>query len=375
MMIAITNGKFFSGGQLITDAAVLIADGLIKDISYDSTIPEGYEIIDAAGSYISPGFIDLQIYGSGGNLFSAYPTTETLAQMDEHLISKGTTGFLVCLATNTLEVFAEAIIAAKAYRPHAKAFLGLHLEGPYLNPKRLGAHPDEYVHKATLEEVKNLLENADGVVKMMTMAHELQDEEVIRYLLDQGIVLSLGHSDANFEQANTAFDSGFTTVTHLFNAMPSIHHRNPNLPAAVFNHPTAMASIIADGAHVDFEMVKMSHKMMQERLFLITDAVTACTIGPYQHRLEGTKYVTDQGAMSGSNITLNDAVRNCVQHCGIPLQEALAMASENPARLFGIDDKAGTVSPGKAASLLLLSDELTLQRVFVEGVEHLISIN
>lgn len=373
-MIAIQNGKFFSGGQLITDAAVLIADGLIKDISYDG-VPEGYEIVDAAGSYISPGFIDLQIYGSGGNLFSAYPTAETLAQMDEHLISKGTTGFLVCLATNTLEVFAEAIVAAKAYLPDAKAFLGLHLEGPYLNPKRLGAHPDEYVHKATLEEVKNLLENAGGVVKMMTIAHELQDDEIIRYLIDQGIVLSLGHSDANFEQANTAFSSGFTTVTHLFNAMPSIHHRNPNLPAAVFNHPTAMASIIADGAHVDFEMVKMSHKMMQERLFLITDAVTACTTGPYQHRLEGTKYVTDQGVISGSNITLNDAVRNCVQHCGIPLPDALAMASANPARLFGIDDKVGTITPGKTANLLLLSEELTLQSVFVEGVEHLISIN
>ncbi len=374
-MIAIKNGKFFSGSQLITDAAVLIADGLIKDISYDGIIPEGYEIIDAEGSYISPGFIDLQIYGSGGNLFSAYPTVETLAQMDADLISKGTTGFLVCLATNALEVFTEAITAAKAYRPYAKGFLGLHLEGPYLNPKRLGAHPEKYVHKATLDEVKRLLDAADGVVKMMTMAHELQDDEVIQYLLDQGIVLSLGHSDANFEQANRAFSSGFKTTTHLFNAMPSIHHRNPNLPVAVFNHPSAMASIIADGAHVDFAMVKMSYNLMKERLFLITDAVTACHIGPYQHRLEGGKYVTDQGAMSGSNITLNDAVRNCVQHCDIPLSAALDMASANPARLIGTDGQLGGLNPGKAASLLLLSDELILQKVFVAGVEHLISIN
>jgi N-acetylglucosamine-6-phosphate deacetylase len=374
-MIAIKNGKFFSGSQLITDAAVLIADGLIKDISYEGIIPEGYEIIDAEGSYISPGFIDLQIYGSGGNLFSAYPTVETLAQMDADLISKGTTGFLVCLATNGLEVFTEAITAAKAYRPYAKGFLGLHLEGPYLNPKRLGAHPEKYVHKATLDEVKRLLDAADGVVKMMTMAHELQDDEVIQYLLDQGIVLSLGHSDANFEQANRAFSSGFKTTTHLFNAMPSIHHRNPNLPVAVFNHPSAMASIIADGAHVDFAMVKMSYNLMKERLFLITDAVTSCNIGPYQHRLEGGKYVTDQGAMSGSNITLNDAVRNCVQHCDIPLSAALDMASANPARLISADGQLGGLNPGKAASLLLLSDELILQKVFVAGVEHLISIN
>jgi N-acetylglucosamine-6-phosphate deacetylase len=136
-----------------------------------------------------------------------------------------------------------------------------------------------------------------------------------------------------------------------------------------------MASIIADGAHVDFEVVKMSYKMMKERLFLITDAVTACNIGPYQHRLEGGKYVTGEGTISGSNITLNDAVRNCVQHCNIPLTAALNMASANPAKLINVQDKLGKLAPGKTASLLLLSDELILQKVFVEGVEHLISIN
>jgi N-acetylglucosamine-6-phosphate deacetylase len=373
-MIAIQNCKFFKEGRLITNANILMADGLITAIT-DGEIPSGYTIEDARGNFVSPGFIDLQIYGSGGNLFSAYPTVETLSQMDEHLISKGTTGFLACLATNTMEVFQQAIAAAKAYRPHAKGFLGLHLEGPYLNPKRLGAHPEKYVHKATLEEVKTLLDDADGVVKMMTIAHELQDEEVIRYLLDQGIVLSLGHSDANFEQANKAFADGFTTSTHLFNAMPSIHHRNPNLPAAIFNHPTAMASIIADGAHVDFEIVKMSYKMMKERLFLITDAVTSCDIGPYQHRLEGTRYVMPEGTISGSNITLRDAVNNCVRYCGIPVYAAFDMASAIPARVLSIQDKLGGLAPGKTASLLLLSDEFVLQKVFVEGVEHLISIN
>ncbi|CAM4264573.1 N-acetylglucosamine-6-phosphate deacetylase [Pedobacter westerhofensis] len=373
-MIAITNGKFFKNGSLITNAAVLMADGLITAIT-EGEIPAGYTVEDAKGALIAPGFIDLQIYGSGGNLFSAYPTVETLRQMDEHLISKGTTGFLVCLATNSLDIFAEAIQAAKAYRHEAKAFLGLHLEGPFLNPKRLGAHPIQYVHKATLEEVKRLLDEADGVVRMMTLAAELQDEEVINYLLSQGIVLSLGHSDANFEQANQAFADGFTTSTHLFNAMPPIHHRNPNLPAAILNHPSAMASIIADGAHVDFEMVKLSYKMMQERLFLITDAVTACDIGPYQHILNGDRFVMPDGTISGSNITLRDAVSNCVNHCGIPPHAALAMASAHPAAALQIQDKYGEIAPGKTASLLLLSDEFVLQKVFVAGVEHLISIN
>jgi len=373
-MIAITNCKFFKGEQLITDASILIDKGLIKEIT-TAALTSGYEVINAGGNYITPGFIDLQIYGSGGDLFSAYPTAETLKQMDADLISKGTTGFLACVATNTMEIFHQAIVAAKAYRPYAKSFLGLHLEGPYLNPKRLGAHPEEYVHKATLEEVKGLLEAADGVIKMMTIAHELQDDEVIQYLLDQGVVLSLGHSDANFEQANTAFSQGFTTSTHLFNAMPSIHHRNPNLPVAIFNHPSAMASIIADGAHVDFEMVKMSYNLMKDRLFLITDAVTACAIGPYQHQLSGTRYVTPEGTISGSNITLLDAVRNCMQYCNIPLSAALKMASAHPARVIKKADQLGELAPGKAANLLLFSDELVLRKVFIEGVEHFSSIN
>lgn len=366
-MIAIKNSKFFKDGKLITDATVLIADGLIQAINPD-VIPAEYEVINGEGNYLSPGFTDLQIYGSGGHLFSAYPTVETLRQMDDDLVRKGTTGFLACLATNTIAVFKEAIAAAKAYRPEARAFLGLHLEGPYLNPKRLGAHPAGLVHKASLEEVKDLLENADGVVKMMTIAHELQDQEVIDYISDQGIVLSLGHSDADYEQANLAFSSGFTTTTHLYNAMPAIHHRNLNLPAAIFNHPAAMASIIADGAHVDFEVVKMTYKLMPERLFLITDAVTTCTIGPYQHQLGDTTYVMPDGTISGSKITMLEAVNNCVKHCGIPLDVALNMASVRPARLLRPGDKYGEIAVGKAADLVLLTDELDLRKVFVAGL-------
>ena len=278
-MIAITNASVFKGSELLTDQVVLIVDGKIGAIGTALDI-EGYQIVDAASGYVVPGFADLQIYGSGGNLFSACPSKETLKQMDADLIAKGTTAFLACVATNSAEVMHEAIAAAKAYREEAKGFLGLHLEGPYLNPKRLGAHIPEYVCKASLDEVKRLMEHADGTVKMMTLAAELQDDEVICYLLDQGVILSLGHSDASFEEAREAYKKGFKTTTHLFNAMPSIHHRSPNLPTAVLNHPTAMASIIADGAHVDFEVIKMSYKLMGERLFLITDAVTPCNIGP-----------------------------------------------------------------------------------------------
>lgn len=373
-MIAIKNCKFFQDHQLISDQNVLIAEGKIEALTAGE-IPAGYRVIDAKGQYLTPGFLELQIYGSGGNLFSAFPTVETLRQMDADLISKGTTGFMACLATNTLEVFYKAIDAAKAYRSEAKAFMGLHLEGPYLNPKRRGAHIESLICKASLDEIKKLMDYADGTVKFMTMAAELQDDEVIQYLLDQGVVLSLGHSDATFEQAMDAYNKGFSTTTHLFNAMPSIHHRSPNLPVAVLNHPTAMASIIADGQHVNFEVVKMSYQLMKERLFLITDAVTECHVGPYQHRLNGDKFITEDGTLSGSNITLLDAVSNCVEHCGIPLSWALDMASLHPAKAIDQAGVYGSVSVGKNADLLLLNDDLILQQAFVAGVEHLITNN
>jgi N-acetylglucosamine-6-phosphate deacetylase len=219
------------------------------------------------------------------------------------------------------------------------------------------------------------LSDADGVVKIMTIAAELQDDDVLDYLQQQDVVLSLGHSDATFEQATAAYSSGFRTTTHLFNAMPSIHHRAPNLPVAVLNHTSAMASIIADGRHVDFEMVNLSHRLMGDRLFLITDAVTACNIGPYQHQLDGDKFVTPDGTLSGSNITMLNAVQNCVMHCGISLPDAINLASINPARLMGLDKQFGSLSVGSTANLLFLDETLSLKKVFRAGTEHLSNIN
>ncbi|TKC03229.1 N-acetylglucosamine-6-phosphate deacetylase [Pedobacter cryotolerans] len=365
-MIAITNSRFFKDNELIANQTVLINEGKIVAFT-DGTLPNGYEIIDAEQDYLVPGFIELQIYGSGGNLFSAYPSVETLAQMDADLISKGTTSFLACVATNSPEIVRQSIEAAKAYRPKAKSFMGLHLEGPYLNVKRRGAHISKFIKKATLEEVKAVLEHADGVVKMMTIAPELQDDEVIQLLLDNNIVLSMGHSDATFEQATEAYNKGIVTTTHLFNAMPSIHHREPNLPTAFFNHPTALASIIADGSHVNFEAIKLSYKLAKGRLFLITDAVTACNIGPYQHQLVGDKFITPDGTLSGSNITLVDAVRNCVDNCDIPLNDALNMANLIPTQVIGKQDELGKIAIGYAANLIILDQSLKTKEIIFQG--------
>lgn len=368
MSFTIHNTKFYTAEGILAQHQDLHIDGAqISDLR--ATEDRGI-----AQHLVVPGFVDLQIYGAGGRLFSAEPTAETLSIMEDDLLSKGTTGFLACMATNTPDVFNACIEAAKVHRAQARNFLGLHLEGPFLNAKRRGAHVQEYIRKASLDEIKALLDFGDGLIKMMTIAPELQDDVVIEYLLDHGVLLSLGHSDASFEQATAAYNKGIATTTHLFNAMTPIHHREPGIPTAVFNHGEAMASIIADGQHVDFEVVKFSQKLLKERLFLITDAVAACNHGPYQHVQVGDKFVVpnaSQGGgsvtLSGSSLTMLQAVKNCVAHCGISLSDALNMASLYPAKLIGLSDKIGKMAMGYEADLLVLDEELNIQEVWLKG--------
>lgn len=352
--------NYVDGDTIKPLGELAIVDGKFKSVTEAKIVSERENLI-------VPGFIDLQIYGAGGRLFSANPTVESLTIIENDLLKKGTTGFLACIATNTPEVFSACIEVAKSHRKVAKNCLGLHLEGPFLNAKRRGAHVREFVRKATLDEIKALLDFGDGVIKMMTIAPELQDENVIQYLLDNDVVVSLGHSDANYEQAKKAYDMGVQTTTHLFNAMSPIHHREPGIPTAVFNHAKAMASIIVDGHHVDFEVIKFSQKLLKDRLFLITDAVTECSSGPYQHRLLGDKFVMPDGTLSGSSLTMLQAVKNCVDFCGINLTDALKMSSLYPARLIGEDKLKGKIKAGYQADVLVLDKELNLKEIIFKG--------
>lgn len=358
-MLNIPNAKFYTDNGLQERKSITISNGKISSIEKSSS--------NASEQLVIPGFIDLQIYGAGSRLFSAEPTVESLTIIEDDLLKKGTTGFLACMATNTPEVFNACIKAAKAHRSIARNCLGLHLEGPFLNPKRLGAHVPEFIRKASLDEIKALLNFGDGVIKMMTIAPELQDEAVIQYLLDNGVVVSLGHSNATFKEATLAYNKGIQTTTHLFNAMSPIHHREPGIPTAVFSHDRAMASIIVDGQHVDFEVVKFAKKLLKERLFLITDAVTECSTGAYQHIKKGDKFVMPDGTLSGSSLTMLQAVQNCISKCDIELSEAINMATKYPANLIGIDNLTATISEGNEANLLVLDELLHLKEVIFRG--------
>lgn len=364
MITAFLNATIFTGQEMITGKALIIENDFIKEIADIESIPGEIIKIDCKNSNLAPGLIDLQIYGGGGYLFSNNPTSPALKSITKSLRSNGTTGYFLTLATNSLEVFHEAIKVVKE-NPHPE-LLGLHFEGPYINPVKRGAHLVQYIKKPVSKEVEDLLREADGVLKMITLAPEMCDEEIIQLLKDNGVLISAGHSNATFEEATNGFNNGIATTTHLFNAMSPFHHRETGLPGAVFLHCKACASIIADGIHVDYETVKVSKKLLQERLFLITDAVEEVRDGSYIHVKQADRFTLPDGTLSGSCLTMLQAVKNCVKHVAIPLDEALRMASTYPAELINSFD-TGKIKPGFKANLIIFSNDFRVSHTVVEG--------
>ena len=368
MLTALVNATIYSGEEKLEGKSVLIDKGLIQGIVDRDQVPADAQIVDLTGQYIAPGLIDLQIYGSGGQLFGGKPTVEALERMEEVLLSQGCTGFLATVATNSPEIVEQAIASAKAFRKVSKGiFLGLHLEGPYLNARRKGAHPESYIKKAELSELQSWVESAEGEIRVMTVAPELQDLEVLNYLVSQDIVVSAGHSDANYEEAIPLFKGPVRAATHLFNAMPPLHHRDPGLVAAIFKQKP-YTSIIADGIHVAYPMVEIAKRQLGDKLFLITDAVTATGEGIYPHIFNEDRYVMPDGTLSGSCLSMWQAVKNCVAFAGIDLEEALRMASTYPAKVINRTDNLGMVKPGYHANLIIFDQQLNLKDTVMAGL-------
>jgi len=368
MAIALVAREIFTGREIQSGKAVLIREGRIIDIVDKKAIPAGYRIRDLDGYLLAPAFIDLQIYGGNGKLFSAELTTEALQAVYEYCLQGGCTQFLITLATNSIEKFIRAMDVAREYRNGGgKGLLGVHLEGPYINPVKKGAHLEKFIKRPTIEEIGLLLSKGKDVFRMMTLAPEQCDRACIELLLKQGILVSAGHSNASYEEAAGGFYQGIPAATHLFNAMSPLQGRQPGVVGAIYDHNEVRSSIVCDGIHVDYASVRISKKIMQDRLFFITDAVAEVQYGEYIHVFQGDRYTLPDGTLSGSALTMLQAVRNGVERAGIPLPEALRMASLYPATLMGLQDRLGSIHPGAVADLILLDEQLGLLQVFTEG--------
>ena len=353
-MKAYINARIFTGETFLTDHALITENGTIVDVVPRKMIPVNAAIVDLPNKILAPAFIDIQIYGGNGKLFSNELSVEAIQATYDYCLSGGAAHFFITLATNSMEVFYKGIDAIRDYwKRGGKGMPGLHLEGPYLNPVKRGAHIEKYIKKPAINEVKELLHYGRGVIKIMTIAPEQCDEDVIRLLQNEGIVISAGHSNATYDEGISAFDKGIKTATHLFNAMSGLQHRAPGLVGAIYDDGRVRSSIVPDGIHVDFAALRISKKIMQDRLFIITDAVTETGTGEYPHVFKGDRYTMPDETLSGSALTMMKGVKNLVTGAGIELGEALRMASLYPAQVVGMDDKLGRTEKGYAADLVV----------------------
>ena len=327
--------EIFTGTEWLTMRVILMENHVVTGIIAQESLPSEYSLQSYPGCIIVPSFLDLQLYGGNGKLFSHSLDIESLEATHAYCVSGGCSHFMITMATNSIENFNKGIDAVAAYQAAGKkGLLGLHLEGPWISREKRGAHVETFIHRPEKAEVISLLERGRGIVKMITLAPEECDESLVQLIMDQGILVSAGHSNATYSQAAQAFKTGVPAATHLFNAMSPLQGRLPGMVGAIYDDTRVMSSIICDGVHVDFNSVRISKKMMGDRLFFITDAVTAIQEGYYAHVFQGNRYTLPDGTLSGSCMTMLSTFKNSVEQVGISLDESLKMCSTYPARLI-----------------------------------------
>ena len=376
-MYALTEGRIYSGSQILDNHALVIDGKTIVDICPLNALDTTIERRSVSGACIAPGFIDLQLNGCGGVQFSeqlAALSVETLCQMQRTNEVSGCTSFLPTLITSSDQMMKQAVETMHRWLesyPHQA--LGLHLEGPWLNKEKKGTHDASLIRSPTPELVNYLCENAAAISKV-TLAPECVSPSVIRQLVAAGIIVSIGHSNATYEQAMAGFDAGITFATHLYNAMPLPAGRAPGVIGAVLDSPAVYCGMIADGHHVHFASLRTAQKLKQAHAILVTDATAPAGANIDHFTFAGkTIYyknglcVDDQGTLSGSALTMIEAVKNSVEHLGVPLDEALRMASLYPARAIKVDQHLGSLQVGKIANIVVFTSGFDVIETIVNG--------
>ena len=380
--LAITGGAVVTPSKIIEKGVALCEDGLIKAVGPSGEIePEpGSRIIDATGRVVMPGFIDTHFHGSGGDDVMA-DGDEGIRRISRALLKFGTTGYLVTTVAARHEELMRAVedtIAAEEDDPFAAEILGLHIEGPYINPKFKGAQPEWGIRDPDFDECAQLLDAAAGRIKIMTIAPELPGGlEMIKTLARAGVAPSVGHSEADYDMALAAIEAGATRATHLFNAMSGVHHRKPGLAAAALNEPGLCAEMICDGVHVNPRMVALAWKAKgRDGMTLVTDASAAqgmgdgvFTLGGFQIQVRGPLCTLMDGVtIASSTLTMNRAAANAISFAGMSPIDAAHTASLAPAKACGVADRKGSIEVGKDADLAILNPDFSVSHTIRAGV-------
>lgn len=369
-------------GRLVTDyevwpeAVVLIEGGSVRDVGRDeSLLVEADEVHDYGDSLLVPGFVDLQVNGAFGVDVASAP--EHLPNLSESLLSTGTTAYLPTIISSPESLY-NAVLPELADHiggtSSGAEALGVHLEGPFLNLDKRGAHAAAHILPPNPDLLGRILDL--GPIRMLTIAPELEGAgRLMEMARNRGAVVSAGHSGATFDVAYEAFDKEASSVTHLFNAMSPLHHREPGLPGAAFAHPLTVCGLITDGLHVHPEVVGLAFRMLgPDRIYLVTDATAATGMGPGEYRLASrTIYLEANvtrlgtGAFAGSILTMSEAFQNILAFTGCTIPEAVRMASTTPARLVGEGKRKGRLVPGYDADVAVLGLDLSVENVWRGG--------
>ena len=390
-LLALIAHELFTPLEAIEDAVLLIEDGGIREVGsrQSVTVPPRARLVDLGNKIIAPGFIDVHIHGGAGHDVME-GTREAVEAVARSVFEHGTTAFVPTTLSAAPEVLIKGLTGLRAvlaaWNPAGGAAiaapLGIHLEGPFISTVCRGAHPSADLQKPSVAVFQQFLDAAGDSLRVLTLAPELEGAaELQQYAQQHGVRVALGHSNATYDEAMRAIEAGATHAVHVFNAMRPFAHRDPGILGAALTDDRVRAEVIADGVHVDAAALRLLVRAKgASRAVLVTDAVSATGMCPGQYYLGGMEIILGddprtglpccrnrEGALAGSVLTQDRAVRNMVAMAGVTLQEAVRMASYNPARLLGVEQRKGWLREGADADLVLLNPDGSVAGAMVGG--------
>lgn len=372
MKIGFFNGNIYLGRAWAQDVVVTVEQGRIAAIAGGT---EADEVIDLEGGWLLPGFVDVQVNGGGGVLLNDSPTVAGIAAIAAAHAQFGTTAMLPTLISAAPDVIAAGLDATdEAIASGVPGCIGIHVEGPVLNVQRRGIHSEASLRKLD-DAMIDLLSRPRAGRVLFTIAPEYLDADQARALVEAGVVLAMGHSDADYETARAAFDMGVTGVTHLFNAMSALHHRNPGMVGAALENRSAWCGLIVDGYHVHSAVLRVALASRPlDRFMLVTDAMPCVGTDLARFELDGREIIVAEGrcvdangTLAGASLNMGDAVRNAVLMAGLLLAEAVEMATVQPATFLGLASERGTIEVGRTADFVRLDHAMKPRATWIGG--------
>ena len=371
---ALTNAVIYTGEKVLYEHTVVIENGLIQAIILEKDLAKDIPTVDLNGANLSAGFIDLQLNGCGGVMFNEEISVNTLEIMQATNLKSGTTSYLPTFITSPDEGMKQAVAVMREYlSKHQNQALGLHLEGPYLSVAKKGVHRPEYIREISPEMLDFLCQNGDVITKL-TVAAENPTAEYISRFIQAGIIVSIGHSNATYEQAKQRFAEGASFATHLHNAMSPISSgREMGVVGAVLDSDV-YTGIICDGLHVHWGNIRLAKKAKGDKLVVVTDATAAAGADISEFIFVGKKVTVKEGkcydefgALGGASVTMIESIQNLIHHTDLSLDEILKMCTLYPAKAIGVDDKLGSIAVGKVANLAIFDQQFKVKATAVNG--------